>query len=198
MSVLELTKKLSTGAVYQPAVLNELATELHSYHREAGWWNSINTGQFYKRPWPMLRILIVTELAEAIEGTRKNLMDDKLKHRFMPEVEMADAAIRILDAMGGYGLHFATFARWRYEDYIKTFANKDDFIVQDLLDGIIAALYHSSSMAPNLNVAVWRIVCFCRYMNYDLWGAVAEKHEYNMKRADHKVENRKKTGGKVW
>jgi hypothetical protein len=32
-----------------------------------------------------------------MEGERKNLMDDKLPHRLMAEVELADALIRIFD-----------------------------------------------------------------------------------------------------
>ena len=46
---------------------------------------------------PEKLMLIVTELAEAMEGYRKDLMDDKLPHRKMLEVELADAMIRIFD-----------------------------------------------------------------------------------------------------
>lgn len=38
------------------------------------------------------------------EGARKDLMDDKLPHRKMLEVELADTLIRIFDFAGGYGL----------------------------------------------------------------------------------------------
>lgn len=48
-------------------------------------------------------MLIVSEIAEAMEGERKNLMDDKLPHRRMAEVELADALIRIFDYAGGFG-----------------------------------------------------------------------------------------------
>ena len=51
-----------------------------------------------------LLMLTVSELAEAMEGHRKNLMDDKLPHRPMLEVELADAIIRIFDLAGGLGL----------------------------------------------------------------------------------------------
>jgi NTP pyrophosphatase (non-canonical NTP hydrolase) len=44
--------------------------------------------------------LIHSEVSEAMEGHRKNLMDDKLPHRKMLEVELADAVIRILDLSG--------------------------------------------------------------------------------------------------
>lgn len=49
-------------------------------------------------------MLCVSELAEAMEGHRKGLMDDKLPHRTMLEVELADAIIRITDLAGALGL----------------------------------------------------------------------------------------------
>ena len=49
-------------------------------------------------------MLIVSEIAEAMEGERKNLMDDKLPHRKMAEVELADALIRIFDYAGGHNM----------------------------------------------------------------------------------------------
>lgn len=49
-------------------------------------------------------MLIVSEVAEAMEGHRKGLPDDKLPHRPMVEVELADAVIRIADLAGAMGL----------------------------------------------------------------------------------------------
>lgn len=49
-------------------------------------------------------MLIVSEVAEAMEGHRKNLMDDHLPHRKMVEVELADAIIRIFDLAGAMKL----------------------------------------------------------------------------------------------
>lgn len=49
-------------------------------------------------------MLIVSEIAEAMEGHRKGLMDDKLPHRPMIEVELADAVIRIADLAGALNL----------------------------------------------------------------------------------------------
>ena len=49
-------------------------------------------------------MLIVSEVSEAMEGDRKSLQDDKLPHRAMREVELADAVIRIFDLAGAYNL----------------------------------------------------------------------------------------------
>ena len=44
--------------------------------------------------------LIHSEISEAMEAHRKDLMDDKLPHRRGVEVELADALIRIFDYAG--------------------------------------------------------------------------------------------------
>ena len=48
-------------------------------------------------------MLMVSEIAEAMEGERKDLMDDKLPHRKMAEVELVDVLIRLFDYAGGFG-----------------------------------------------------------------------------------------------
>jgi NTP pyrophosphatase (non-canonical NTP hydrolase) len=48
--------------------------------------------------------LIHSEISEALEGHRKNKMDDHLPHRKSIEVELADAIIRIGDLAGALQL----------------------------------------------------------------------------------------------
>lgn len=81
-----------------------LANACHSRAWNAGWWHDIETGKPLDRNVPEMLMLIVSELSEALEGHRRNRMDDKLKHRKMFEVELADAAIRLFDMAGGLGL----------------------------------------------------------------------------------------------
>lgn len=83
----------------------ELTTICHGIAFESGWWNDIETGVDLrgKKDVPTLLMLIVSELGEAMEGHRKDLMDDKLMYRKMLEVELADAVIRIFDMAGGMG-----------------------------------------------------------------------------------------------
>src|SRR3990172_11200323 len=90
--------------------------------------------------WPEREIgtmiaLCHSELSEALEGVRKDLMDEHLPHRKMVEVELADCVIRIFNLAGKLKL-----------------------------------------------------------INFG--AAIAEKHAYNADRADHKLENRQKAGGK--
>lgn len=82
--------------------LNDYAIEVHEAN--AKWWVDLNTGEPIKRNVGELLMLCTSELAEAMEGHRKNLQDDKLLHRSMFEVELADCVIRILDICAGMGL----------------------------------------------------------------------------------------------
>lgn len=136
--------------------LNEYAVEVHRANKK--WWLNLSKpcecrdgedsmgnickichGRGYdllKRNMGEMLCLVHSEISEALEGHRKNLMDDKLPNRRMIEVELADAIIRIFDICAGSG--------------------------------------------------------------YDLEGAYQEKMAYNAQRADHKLENRLKEGGKAY
>ena len=81
--------------------LNELAQTVHAANIK--WWQDVNTGEPIKRNKGELLALIHSEISECLEGERKDLLDDKLRHRRMAEVELADALIRILDYAAGFG-----------------------------------------------------------------------------------------------
>jgi hypothetical protein len=84
----------------QVAVLRAVTEKLHSQAKDMGWHNK-------PREVGTLIALCHSELSEAMEGARKDLMDDHLPNRKMLEVELADCIIRILDIAGLYNLDVA-------------------------------------------------------------------------------------------
>lgn len=108
----------------------------HGLAREAGWHTNINTGEDLVRSDGEMICLMHSELSEALEAVRKDLMDDHLPHRKGLECELADTVIRIMDYAG--------------------------------------------------------------LKQLDLAGALVEKLIYNTERADHKIENCLKEGGKTF
>lgn len=83
----------------------------HGLAARSGWWTDKTTGLQIARDTPRLVVeklcLIHSEVSEAMEGDRKDLMDDKLVHRKMLEVELADVLIRVHDLAGFLGLDLA-------------------------------------------------------------------------------------------
>jgi NTP pyrophosphatase (non-canonical NTP hydrolase) len=82
--------------------INDLRDVCH--RANINWWRDLHTGDPIQRNVGELIALCHSELSEALEGHRKGLMDDKLPHRPMIEVELADCLIRIFDMAGGLGL----------------------------------------------------------------------------------------------
>lgn len=96
----------------------ELQLSCHQASAMSGWWHAhgvdiVDLINNPKTPWDKYvagaivaqkLCLSHSELSEAMEGHRKGLMDDKLPHRPMLEVELADAVIRIADLAGALGL----------------------------------------------------------------------------------------------
>ena len=82
--------------------INAIVDACHGASSEAGWWKDIDINDVHVVTAKLC--LIHSEVSLAMEGHRKGLMDDKLPHREMVEVELADALIRIADLAGALGL----------------------------------------------------------------------------------------------
>ena len=99
----------------QSTTIEELQSSIHQANILAGWWtdlsNNMDLAQEARQGTRLGKAIVAeklclihSEISEAMEGHRKNLPDDKLPHRLMLEVEMADAVIRIMDLAGAMKL----------------------------------------------------------------------------------------------
>ena len=104
--------------------VKQLQEKIHNQNKDMGWWDN-------PREIGTLLCLVHSEISEAMEGDRKNLMDDHLPHRSMLEVELADAVIRILDIAEwkGFDLQDAIIEKVEYnknrQDHKKENRNKE-------------------------------------------------------------------------
>ena len=79
----------------EPVTIADMQQAVHRTAVEHGWWES-------ERPVGEVLMLIVTELAEAMEAFREgNGESEKIPGFSKLEEELADAIIRILDFAGG-------------------------------------------------------------------------------------------------
>jgi hypothetical protein len=172
---------------------NDLAKSIHANNVKIGWWEGSQACIFQKIQ------MASTEIAEATEGARKNLMDDKLPHRKMEEVELADVFIRVLDVGGRMDLRYAeSFIETEWCDSSNSLGMQHLGINKALIQ--FAVQVYEGSPAPALNAYYSTIINCIRLVasnrNYDIMAAMHEKMEFNVTRPDHKLENRTKKNGK--
>lgn len=85
--------------------LERVQTAIHELNIK--WWQDLVTGEPIERNVGELLCLVHSEISEALEGFRKDRMDEHLPTRKALEVELADAVIRIFDLAGGLNLDLA-------------------------------------------------------------------------------------------
>lgn len=83
--------------------INLLRDKCYNASLKSGWHTDLDTGELIDRNKGEMLCLIHSEISEAMEGERKDLMDDHLPNRKMAEVELADTVIRIMDYAGRFG-----------------------------------------------------------------------------------------------
>lgn len=178
--------------------INEKAKEIFEQNKKVGWWDDPNRCVF------TCFQLVSTEIAEATEGERKNLMDDHLPHRKMGEVGLADALIRVLDLGGKF--------EWSYQppehgddvtmwwNASLSVGNYHMFLNLELVELVkcytVTSTNSNSLIHERYSDLVNALIGVANVLGYDIISAMNEKLEYNKKRSDHKRENRAKEHGK--
>ena len=174
------------------SALGEWIEKIHTNAVAHGWWER-------PRLWSEVRMLVVTELAEAAEEFRSGRMDawylsdsgTRVDHGYVPPgrkpegfpIEIADAAIRLLDYAGFRGV------RWDLDDEkcaangtLVDFPHRADPLAQ--LDRIVAILHDEGQYEDD--TLVWLGVGACFAManahGFDLLRYIRLKHEYNVGR----------------
>lgn len=175
--------------------LNKFARTVYTQNKMVGWWDKTDHCMYEKLQ------LVCTEIAEATEGERKDLMDDHLPHRKMGEVELADAMIRLLDLGAHCGWVYKHSSDdveeiYRLIDSTGSIAGKHLFLT--ILIGALGLGLDADSdhLSEVYSTALDAIVHVSVAVGYDIESAMLEKFEYNKTRADHKRENREKANGK--
>lgn len=107
VALAQLTGKTPHEILRMYAATRDLLNLCHEMSVRGGWWNDLKTGERLERNKGELLCLIHSEISEAMEGERKGLQDDKLPHRKMAEVELADALVRCGDYGGGFSYDIA-------------------------------------------------------------------------------------------
>lgn len=175
--------------------LNTMAKTVFEKNKSVGWWDDMDRCVYQTLQ------LVSTEIAEATEGERKNLMDDKLPHRKMGEVELADAAIRLLDMAGRYDWPYIPEAPWDIAFYemfssIKSIAGQH-LMVNIAIGELAKSIYKDDGwQSSNYSVIMDCLYSIAKKQGYDLEGALFEKFAFNKDREDHKRANRALDGGK--
>lgn len=81
-------------------LVDTLVKDSHGAAVRAGWYNDPATGERVERNFGEMLALAHSEISEALEADRKDLMDDKLPQYHGTFVELVDLMIRDLDTLG--------------------------------------------------------------------------------------------------
>lgn len=173
--------------------LNKIAKELHQQNLDMGWWNG--------EPCIYTKMqLISTEISEATEGERQDLMDDKLPHRKMGEVELADALMRALDLCKYLGI----ILRDTKQAYMPVIDSNWSISRKhlELNRYLIELTYRIEEfqndetnfywLSTNSERLVYGIITVANQQGYDIESALMEKMAFNKTRKDHQQETRTK------
>lgn len=171
----------------------------HIHELNVKWWHD-KEGNRLELNKPERFQLMLSEVAEAMEGYRKSLQDDHLPQYPMLWVELADTVIRVMDSAHAYHWPLA------HNEYYWDEPWEGAEIITHKLFNIsarISRLAFAEMVEKPLTVRGYiahAIVCACHDLAVeqgcpDFWQVVYDKLVYNWSRHDHSYEARE-AGGK--
>jgi hypothetical protein len=182
-------------------MLNEYRDRIHMANIHAGWWSDLKTGEsiVHTRNRPEMLMLVVSEISEAHEALVGELNDDKLPEYPGFDVEIADAAIRLFDLCGAEGVDLEQDSNVS-DTVIKGDVSDNMMQIVNCMSAAMEAVRKGNTKVfhDRLRDGVHLCIATATSWDFNLWDVIEAKLEYNAQRADHKVENRRAAGGKVF
>jgi len=190
--------------------INEICATAYKNSVAAGWYHDPKTGQPLDRNKGEMLALMHSEISEAMEGAETGALDDHLPKRAMFEVELADLLIRAGDYAEHRGFNIeATIADLKRVETngLRARIFRNLCLLHAHVSGALEGLRKDTDSTAIQGrsaeeVAIARLfrdtIAFADMQGLDLFDAIDEKMEYNKHRADHKMENRAKDGGKAF
>lgn len=182
--------------------------DIHAGNVRAGWWSDLKTGTSIVETRDRLQMiaLIISEISEAYEGALGELIDDKLPQYKMFPVELADTIIRASDVVGAE-LSLNVVTEQELESSVKPHkavlinGNKAEILMSFVSLASAATEHYRKSRkrdaALSLYTLINEIVFTCIDLHIPIYDIIDAKIAFNANRSDHKIENRKKDGGKA-
>jgi hypothetical protein len=163
--------------------LAEMVSAVHELAVSKGWWET-------PRSWAEIRMLVVGELSEALEEFRSRRMDTWFNHDRggKPEgffIEIADAAVRLMDYAGYRGLKWdlsdEQYVMWGEVELPRGFHDQRP---PEQLDAIVAILHDSGQFSDDTLVWLGLSACFAIAQAHgrELFPCIELKHAYNQTR----------------
>lgn len=180
------------------ALLSEIGRLSHAGSRKSGWWSHPD-GSDKERNRAEMMMLMVSELAEMHRGVRSMAQDEHLPTRSSALVEAADFLIRVGDFVHGFGGDLG-------DEAAAVEIGHELGVVGAMCAVADAMEADRKGRVHEVNTHLARGVLIVAFFAAGFLGAPAstlievcrEKLDYNQRRADHKMENRVKEGGKAY
>ena len=186
----------TTETKHEPVNLQELAAKVHDNAVKHGWWENNHSDEHYL-------MLVISELAEAIEADRKGRManaawfekminetpscheaatyEERYAYWFETYIkdtlqdEMADTVIRLLDLAGAHGYEFS----YRINECGIT---RQRAFTENVCEIVQVVTNSNIQVSVRVILSIEMVDVLANTYGFNLWWYVEKKMEYNISR----------------